>query len=107
VPVKTNRTIAKRPRVAPPVLEMLTHDQGMKDCFVATTAAVHTVKMPDGQHFAALVLNQAECPIGAVVLLDRAELDAQIALLRNAIDDADRMDVGLAPLHAALSLARN
>lgn len=105
--VKTYRPTAHRQRITPPLLEMLTHDQGMKDCFVAKSAAIHTVEIPGYGHCAALVLNQAECPIGAVILLDREELEAQIALLRNAIADADRMDVGLAPMHAAPSLTRN
>lgn len=97
----------KRQRVTPPVLEMLTHDQGMKDCFVATSTSILTVELPDYGHCAALVFNQPGCPIGAVVFLDREEVEAQITLLRNAIDDADRLDVGLAPMHATPSLARN
>lgn len=105
--VKTYFPTARRQRVTAPILEMLTHDQGMKDCFVATSAAIHTVEIPGYGHCAALVLNQAECPIGAVILLDREELEAQVLLLRNAIADADRMDVGLAPIHATPSLARN
>lgn len=92
--------------ITPPLIEMMTHDQGMKDCFVATTSAVHTVGI-DGQYVAALVINQPGCPIGAVILLNRTEMDAHIALLRNAIDDAERMAKGLSPIHAAPSLRRN
>jgi len=90
----------------PHVLEMLTHDQGMKDCIVCTSTAIHTVKIK-GKHFAALVINQSQSPCGAVALLDRQEVEAQIALLKNAIEDAERMDEGKAPLHAAHSLERN
>lgn len=92
-------------RTLPPVCEMMTHDQGMKDCFVATSTAIHTVEI-NGKHFASMVFNQAECPIGACVFLDRSEVEAQITLLKNAIDDAERMDQGLKPLHASPSLVR-
>ncbi len=85
-------------RILPPILEMLTHDQGMKDCAVMTTTAVHTAVMAGGRAYAAMVFNQAECPIGAVIIVDRAEAEAQIALLYNALDDADRINAGKPPL---------
>lgn len=89
----------------PHVMKMPTHDQGMKDCIVTTSVAVHTVEIR-GKHFAALVINQNECPLGAVSFLDRAEVEAQIALLNNAIEDAERMERGEAPIHAAPTLTR-
>lgn len=89
-----------------PVLDMLTHDQGMKPCFVATTAAIHTVGI-DGKWAAALVINQADCPIGGVILLNREEMEAQFTLIRNAIEDAERLAKGQQPIHAAPSLRRN
>lgn len=85
-------------RMLPPILEMMTHDQGMKDCAVMTDCAVHTVTMAGGQAYAAMVFNQCECPIGAVIILTRAEAEAQIALLNNALDDADRINSGKPPL---------
>lgn len=88
-------------RILPPILEMLTHDQGMKDCAVMTSTAVHTAVMAGGRAYAAMVFNQAECPIGAVIILDRAEAEAQIALLNNALDDADRINRGEQPIARA------
>lgn len=88
-------------RMLPPILEMQTHDQGMKDCAVMTDTAVHTVVMAGGRAYAAMVFNQQECPIGAVIILDRAEAEAQIALLNNALDDADRINSGKPPLARA------
>lgn len=85
-------------RVLPPVMEMMTHDQGMKDCAVMTDCAVHTITMADGRAYAAMVFNQRECPVGATVVLNRAEAEAQIALLMNALDDADRINSGKPPL---------
>lgn len=88
-------------RVLPPIMTMMTHDEGMKDCAVMTDCAVHTVEMADGCAYAAMVFNQRECPIGAAVFLNRAEAEAQIALLRNALDDADRINSGKPPLARA------
>ena len=88
-------------RMLPPIMEMLTHDQGMKDCAVMTSTAIHTVVMAGNTAYAAMVLNQRECPIGAVIFLDRAEAEAQITLLQNALDDADRINSGKPPLARA------
>ncbi|WP_066650727.1 MULTISPECIES: hypothetical protein [Sphingomonas] len=85
-------------RRLPPVMEMMTHDQGMKDCAVMTDCAVHTIVMADGRAYAAMVFNQRECPVGATAVLNRAEAEAQIALLMNALDDADRINSGNPPL---------
>lgn len=85
-------------RRLPPVMEMMTHDQGMKPCAAMTDCAVHTITMEDGRAFAAMVFNERECPIGATVVLNRAEAEAQIALLQNALDDADRINSGKPPL---------
>lgn len=93
-------------RILPRVMEMLTHDQGMKPCMVTTSAAIHTVLLGKG-YYAALVMNAPEIPFGAVAFLDREEIEAQIRLLRNAIDDADRLKAGKAPIHATPSLRRH
>lgn len=88
-------------RMLPPILEMMTHDQGMKDCAVMTDCAIHTVVMAGGRAYAAMVFNQRDCPIGAVTILSRAEAEAQIQLLNNALDDADRINRGEPPIARA------
>ena len=95
-----------RERRVPMVVSMMTHDQGMKDCVSATSSAIHTVEVPGAGWFAALVLNQAECPFGYVVMLDRDELEGTIALLQNAMEDAERAERGEPMLHAAPVLTR-
>jgi len=89
----------------PPSMEIPTHDQGMKSCVVGTSTAIHTVQL-NGKHFAALVQNQAPCPVGYVTFIDREEWEATKALMENALEDADRLDQGLQPLHAAPELTR-
>lgn len=81
----------------PPVMDSLTHDQGMKPCLVMTDTAVHTVKMSDGTAYACIVHNHAEAPAGAVLFMDRAEAELLISLLNNALDDADRINAGKQP----------
>ncbi|WP_324694550.1 hypothetical protein [Novosphingobium sp. RL4] len=94
-----------RARILPPVVDMLTHEQGMKPCLVSTSTAFHTVALNSG-NFAAIVLNDPGAPIGAVAFLDREEVEAHITLLRNAIDDAERLDRGQSPIHASPSIVR-
>jgi hypothetical protein len=93
-------------RILPRAMSMMTHDQGMMPCIVTTSTAIHTVELGTG-HYAALVMNSAESPLGAVAFLNREEVEAQIQLLRNAIDDAERLDAGKVPIHATPSLRRN
>ena len=71
-----------------------------------TECAIHTVELEEG-HFASLVLSRPNSDVAAIAFLDRDEVTAHIKLLLNAIEDADRLDQGLAPIHAASSLRRN
>lgn len=92
-------------RILPRVMDGLTHDEGTKRCIVMTSTAIHTIGLAEG-HFACMVLNQPGSPAGAIIVLTREEVEAQITLLRNAIEDAERLDQGKAPIHAAHSLTR-
>jgi hypothetical protein len=91
-----------RPRTLPPVMAAPSHShpEGVP-CFVGTETAIHTISLPEGS-FAAMVVAQ-EGPTGGVAILsilDRDEVEEHIRLLRNAIDDAERIDQGLPPIHA-------
>lgn len=90
----------------PLTMTVPTHDQGNKKCIVCTSVAIHTTTLGD-ESFASIALNQPEAPVGAVAFLDRAEVEAHIALLQNAIDDAGNLNAGRAVEHAAPSLIRN
>lgn len=92
-------------RILPRVMDGLTHEQGIKPCIVMTSTAFQTVKLAEG-HFACMVLNQPGSPAGAMIVLSREEVETLIATLRNAIEDAERLDQGKAPIHAAHSLTR-
>jgi hypothetical protein len=82
-------------RTLPPIMQFPTHEDGRKRCLVMTSTAVHTATLASGKSFAALVINAPQQPCGAAVLMDRAETEAMIALLQNAIDDADRLNADL------------
>lgn len=94
------------PRTVASVMELPVHEGGIKPCITMVNAAIHTIEV-DGKHFAALVLSRPDAGMGCVAILDREEFDAQSALFRNALEDADRPDAGLPTIHAAPSLARN
>lgn len=87
--------MTKNARILPPVVDFPTHEDGRKRCLVMTSTAVHTATLASGKSFAALVINSPEQPCGAAVVMDRAETEAMIALLQNAIEDADRLNAGL------------
>lgn len=82
------------------------HGGGNKRSVVMTEAAVHTIGLPEG-HFAAIVLSRPISEVAAICILGRDEVEAHITLLRNAMDDAERLDAGYAPKHATPSLRRN
>jgi hypothetical protein len=96
-----------RTRTLPPFVEAPTHGGTLKPCIVMSEAAIHTVTLEEG-NFAAVVLSLPG-PKGpaAIAFLDRDEVEAHIVLLRNAIEDAERMDAGKAPMHATPSLVRS
>lgn len=87
-------------RILPPFIAAPTHANGAKACRVMTATAVHTVSLPEG-HFAAIVHDRDDDPEGVIVILDRSEAEPLVALLQNAITDAERLDAGQATLHAA------
>jgi len=74
-------------------------------CFVATETAIHTVELDEG-HFAAIVQAQQGKTGGVAILaiLDRGEVEDHIRLLRNAMEDAERLDAGLPTIHATMSV---
>lgn len=82
------------------------HNGVMKRCVTMTECAIHTVQLAEG-HFASLVLSRPNSDTAAISFLDRDEVEAHITLLRNAIEDAERLDAGLGPIHATPSLRRN
>jgi hypothetical protein len=83
------------------------HGGVLKDCVVMTETAIHTIELPEG-HFAAIVFSRgAASPIGAISILDEDEVEAHILLLRNAMEDAKRLDAGQETIHAAPTLRRS
>lgn len=92
--------LATKARSVPPVLDCPVHGGAVKPCMVATSNAVHTLDLPEG-HFAALVLDAPNLGIGAVAIMERAEVEALILLLRNAVEDAELLDAGKPAKHAA------
>lgn len=95
-----------RPRTVTPTMHAPCHNDIVRNCVVMTESAVHTIALPEG-HFAAIVLSRPQSDVGAITILDRDEVEAHITLLRNAMDDAERLDAGKAPIHATHSLRRN
>lgn len=95
-----------RPRTVSATMLAPAHNGVIKTCVVMTECAIHTIDLPEG-HFAAIVESRPNNDIAAITILDRDEVEAHITLLRNAMEDAERLDAGLATLHAAPSLRRN
>lgn len=91
-----------RARALPSVMMAPTHShpEGVPS-FVANESAIHTIALPEG-HFAAIV-TALEGPTGGasiIAVLDREEVEEHIRLLRNAMEDAERLDAGLPAIHA-------
>lgn len=95
-----------RARTVPAFIEAPTHSGGVQPCRVMTEAAIHTVTLPEGS-FACIVHSLANGQLATISILDRDEVEAHIRLLRNAMEDAERLDRGQAPIHAAESLRRS
>lgn len=92
-----------RPRNLPPAMMAPSHShpEGVP-CFVGNETAIATIALPEG-NFASIVTAQ-EGPTGGaaiIVVLDRDEVELHIRLLRQAMDDAERMDAGLPPLQGS------
>lgn len=95
-----------RPRTVPRAMFAPTHSrpEGTRARLVTETA-IHTVALPEG-HFASIVMSRPE-PAGSpftdlttIAILDRDEVEEHIRLLRNAMEDAERLDAGLPMIHA-------
>ena len=89
--------------ILPPFVKIATHSQGEKACLVCTDVAVSTASL-GGDHYVAVVINEVESPVGAVMFLNAQEAEAQIALLQLALDDVARLYAGK-PALAALATA--
>lgn len=88
-----------RERTVPPFIDAPTHSGGVQACRVMTETAIHTVTLAEGS-FAAIVNSLAGGQLASICILDRDEVEHHIGLLRNAMEDAERIDQGLAPVHA-------
>lgn len=95
-----------RPRTVPALMFAPTHSrpEGTRVRTV-TESAIHTVGLPEG-HFAAIVMSRPE-PVGSafpnltvIAFLDRGDVEEHIRLLKNAMEDAERLDAGLPMIHA-------
>ena len=95
-----------RARSVPEFIEAPTHSGGVQPARVMTESAIHTITLPEGS-FACIVQSLGHGKLAAISILDRDEVEAHIQLLRNAMDDAERLDRGQAPVHAAESLVRS
>lgn len=94
-----------RPRVVDAQMDVPAHGGVMKKGVVMTETAVHTIELAEG-HFACMVQSRPNSDIAAVTIMDRDEVEALILLLRNATEDAELLDAGKEPKHAAPSLTR-
>lgn len=97
--------LVSRARTVDSLMDAPTHGGETKRCFVMTEVAIHTIALPEG-HFTALVHSRPGAEMGVIAILDHDEVEAQIALLRNAVEDAKRLDAGLPAVNAAPSLRR-
>lgn len=83
-----------------------THSGGVCPARVMTESAISTITLPEGS-FACFVQSLGHGKLACISILDRDEVEAHIQLLRNAMEDAERIDAGKAPIHAAESLVRS
>jgi hypothetical protein len=95
-----------RPRTVAAFLEAPTHSGGVQPCRTMTETAIHTVTLAEGS-FACIVNSLSDGRLATICILDRDEVETHITLLRNAMEDAERLDQGLEPIHAAESLRRS
>ncbi|HEX5213291.1 MAG TPA: hypothetical protein VFW22_16320 [Pseudolabrys sp.] len=86
-----------RSRSVPPVMYLPAHD-GVKRCVMMTHCTIHTIALVEGC-FAAIVHSRDESDVAAVAILDRDDIAEHIRLLLNAIEDGERIESGLIPLH--------
>ena len=96
-----------RPRTLPPVINAPTHTDPSKPCIVMTECAIHTLTLPEGNFTAIVHSLPGKGGPACIAILDHDEVEAHIALLRNSVEDAKRLDAGKAPINATPSLRRN
>jgi hypothetical protein len=72
------------------------HEGGEKPCYVMTGVMISTVGLAEG-HFIGLTLSREDLNAGAVTIMDADEIDAIIAQLQNAKEDAGLLDMGAPP----------
>lgn len=96
-----------RERTLPSIMDAPSHNGIIRRCVVMTECAISTITLPEGS-FVSIVesVPDPDHP-AAISILDRDEVEAHITFLRNAMEDADRIDAGLSPIHAAPSLRRS
>lgn len=88
-----------RDRTVPDVINAPVHGGTVKPCLSMNETAFHTVGLTEG-HFAALVLSRNGDDAACIAILDRDDVEAHVTLLRNAMEDAERLDKGLPAIHA-------
>lgn len=96
-----------RARTVPPVMEAPTHGGLVKPCVVMTEVAFHTITLKEGSFAAVVHSLPGEDGPAVISILDRDDVEAWIVLLRNAMEDAERIDQGKAPIHAPPSTRRS
>jgi hypothetical protein len=82
------------------------HGDRMLKCIAMNEVAFHTIKLDEG-HFVAMVLSIAGTDFAVIDILDEDDIDAHVFFMRNAMEDAKRLDAGHAPIHSAESLRRS
>jgi hypothetical protein len=92
-------------RTVPAIIRAPSHS-GERDCDVMTECAIHTIALPEG-HFACIIGSSPITGKASIQILDAEEVEVHIQFLRNAIEDAQRLDRGMAVRHASPSLRRN
>ncbi len=95
-----------RERTTGPIMDAPVHGGGTAQAVVMTESAISTITLAEGS-FACFVQSTPGCPFAAISILDRDEVEAHILLLRNAMEDAERIDQGLPAIHATESLRRS
>jgi hypothetical protein len=86
-------------------MESHTHEGVSKPCHVMTGVDVSTVELREG-HFACLTLSRPDLPAGCVLIMDRDEMESTMGMLQRAMEDADLLDAGQAPIHTTGEVGR-
>ncbi|MGL4404655.1 MAG: hypothetical protein ACRCT6_02780 [Notoacmeibacter sp.] len=90
-------------RVVDAVMTLPTHHNPKGSKCVSMTGTNFLTMQVGGTWYACLTTSRLESPVGAVVIMDRQEVESMIGLLQHAINDADRLNAGLEPIHTLKS----